>query len=218
MRKYQQLLLVLVSIISVTVLIAYRSENERLQHVLSVVNFFGARDISLVKIENFSNFTYKFDYPLPSWTYLGNEFHGYSAFWRKNDLVAGGEAIALVIGSLHGNVMYQVLITFPGKLRNLLMCLIFQCKVHFSDNTIASGKFGFMRVEPEIEDIEIGTEKFLIYKFLCKTPKDFSGKPKNLIFINTENKSEHYMPIRQVNIKSQIMDKSLITACVDLNR
>jgi hypothetical protein len=73
-----------------------------------------------------------------------------------------------------------------------------------------------MRVEPEIEDIEMGTEKFLIYKFLCKTPKDY-GKPKNLIFINTENRSEHYMPIRQVNVKSQVGDKSLITACVDLN-
>lgn len=108
MRKYQQLILIIVSIISVSVLIAYRSENERLQHVLSVVNFFGQRDISLVKIENFSNFTYKFDYPLPTWSYLGNEFHAYSAFWKKNDLVAGGEAIALAIGSVHGNVLFQV--------------------------------------------------------------------------------------------------------------
>jgi hypothetical protein len=111
MRKYQQLLLVLVSVISITVLIIYRSENERLNNVLNVVNFFsGQRDISLVKIENlnFSNFTYKLDYPLPSWSYLGNEFHAYSAFWKKNDLVAGGEAIALAIGSVHGNVMFQV--------------------------------------------------------------------------------------------------------------
>lgn len=108
MRKYQQLLLILVSVISVTVLIVYRSENERLQHVLNVVNFFGNRDISLVKIENFSNFSYKFDYPLPTWLYLGNEFHAYSAFWKKNDLVAGGEVIALAIGSVHGNVLFQV--------------------------------------------------------------------------------------------------------------
>lgn len=107
MRKYQQLLLILVSVLSVTVLIVYRSENERLQHVLSVVNFFGQRD-NLVKIENFSNFTYKFDYPLPTWSYLGNDFHAYSAFWKKNDLVAGGEAIALAIGSVHGNVLFQV--------------------------------------------------------------------------------------------------------------
>lgn len=111
MRKYQQLLLIVISLISVTVLIAYRSENERLNHVLSVVNFFGQRDsidLNLVKIENYSNFTYRFDFPLPTWTHLGNEFHGYSAFWKKNDLKAGGEVIALVVGSLHGNVQYQV--------------------------------------------------------------------------------------------------------------
>lgn len=74
-----------------------------------------------------------------------------------------------------------------------------------------------MRVEPEIEDIEVGSEKFMIYKFLCKTQRD-NGKPKNLILINTENKSEHYVPIRNLNIKSQQVDKSLITVCLDLNR
>lgn len=108
MRKYQQLLLILVSLISITVLVIYRSENERLNHVLNVVNFFGQREISMVKIENFSNFTFSFSYPLPTWTFLGNGFHGYSAFWRKNDLVAGGEAITLVVGSLHANVQFQV--------------------------------------------------------------------------------------------------------------
>lgn len=110
MRKYQQLVLILISVISVTILIVYKSENERLNHVLNVVNFFGQQSspLSLVKIENFSNFTYKFDYPLPSWSFLGNEFHSYSAFWKKNELVAGGEAIALVVGSVHGNVVFQV--------------------------------------------------------------------------------------------------------------
>lgn len=116
MRKYQQLLLILISIISVTVLIVYKSENERLNHVLNVVNFFGQQSspLSLVKIENFSNFTYKFDYPLPSWSFLGNEFHSYSAFWKKNELVAGGEAIALVVGSIHRNVMFQVRPSCPS--------------------------------------------------------------------------------------------------------
>ena len=111
MRKYQQLILVLVSIISVAILVVYKSENERLNNVLNVVNFFGQREsinLNLVKIENYSNFTVKFDFPLPTWTYLGNEFHGYSAFWKKNDLVAGGEAVALGIGSVHGNVLFQV--------------------------------------------------------------------------------------------------------------
>lgn len=99
----------------------------------------------------------------------------------------------------------------------MIISKYFQCKVHFADNTIANGKFGFIRLEPDISDIDISAEKFLIYKFLCKTQRDY-GKPKNLIFINTETKSEHYVPIRQLTIKSNMqMDKSLITVCIDLN-
>lgn len=110
MRKYQQLLLVLVSIISISVLIIYRSENERLNHVLTVINFLGTREsIDFKKIsENLANFTYRFDYPLPSWVSLGSDFHAYSAFWKKNDLLKGGDAVALVVGSVHAKVDFQV--------------------------------------------------------------------------------------------------------------
>lgn len=74
-----------------------------------------------------------------------------------------------------------------------------------------------MRVEPEISDIDASAEKFLIYKFLCKTKVDY-GKPKNLILINTETKTEHYLPIRHLTIKNNLQtEKSLITACIDLN-
>lgn len=109
MRKYQQLGLVLVSLISIGILIVYRSENERLNNVLSVINFFGQKDtLNLVKIENYSNFTYKFHYPLPAWSNLGNDFYGYSAFWKKNDLKKGGEAISIVVASIHSTVSFQV--------------------------------------------------------------------------------------------------------------
>lgn len=111
MRKYQQLALVLISVFSIGILIVYKSENERLNNVLNVINFFGQRgdSLSLVKIENFSNFSYKFDYPLPAWINLGNDFFGYSAFFKKNDLKAGGEAIALVVASVHSAISFQVI-------------------------------------------------------------------------------------------------------------
>lgn len=74
-----------------------------------------------------------------------------------------------------------------------------------------------MRVEPEIADVDVAAEKFVIYKFLCKVSREY-GKPKNLIFINTQTKSEHYVPIRQLTIKNNFQtEKSLITACIDLN-
>jgi hypothetical protein len=95
--------------------------------------------------------------------------------------------------------------------------MLLQCKVHYADSDqIASGKFGFMRVESS-SDVEAGSEKFLIYKFLCKTQLDY-GQPKNLILINTQTKSEHYIPIRHLTIKNQInTDRSLITVCLDMN-
>jgi hypothetical protein len=110
MRKYQQLFLVIISVISVTVLIVYRSENERLNHVLQVINFFGNRDsISLVKIENYSNITYTLNYPLPLWSNLGNDFYSYSAFWKKNELQKGGVAILIGVGNIHSTVQFQVI-------------------------------------------------------------------------------------------------------------
>jgi Glycosyltransferase family 92 len=86
------------------------------------------------------------------------------------------------------------------------------------DNTIAAGKLGFMRIEPsDVSDIEIASEKFIIYKFLCKTQLDY-GQPKNLIFVNTQTKTEHYVPIRFLTIKNRAyVDKSLVTVCLDLN-
>lgn len=73
-------------------------------------------------------------------------------------------------------------------------------------------------VSEEIKNAELGgSEKFLIYKFLCKTQFDH-GDPQNLIFINTQTKSEHYIPIRHLNLNRVSMDKtSLLTICLDLN-
>lgn len=88
-----------------------------------------------------------------------------------------------------------------------------------------------MRIEQtEVSDNEIknaelmggNDNKFLIYKFLCKTQFDY-GDPQNLIFINTQTKSEHYIPIRHLNVlksRASIMDKSdktVLTLCLDLN-
>jgi hypothetical protein len=181
----------------------YKSENERLNHVLNVINFFGQKDaINLVKIENYSNFSYRFDYPLPNWVNLNNDFHGYSAFWRKNDLIKGGEVILIGVGSI-------------------LSPVLFQCKVHYSDDTIKPGKFGFMRIEEtdmSENNIEQENEKYVIYKFLCKTQADHSSEPKNLILLNTQTKTEHYVPIRHLTIKQRPnIDKSLLTICLDLN-
>lgn len=61
-------------------------------------------------------------------------------------------------------------------------------------------------------------EKYLIYKFICKTQLDYQ-EPKNLILINTQTKTEHYLPIRHINTKNRanMERQSLLTICLDMN-
>lgn len=66
--------------------------------------------------------------------------------------------------------------------------------------------------------VEQENEKYVIYKFLCKTQIDGNSEPKNLILLNTQTKTEHYIPIRHVTLKNRSnVDKSLVTICLDLN-
>lgn len=76
-----------------------------------------------------------------------------------------------------------------------------------------------MRVEQDVSDIDTQavSDKFIIYKFICKTQHDY-GAPKNLILINTQSKSEQYVPLRYLTMKNGMQtERSLMTACLDLN-
>jgi hypothetical protein len=127
MRKYQQLVLVVVSVISLAILFMYRSENNRLKNVLDVVNFFGRNDeAAVIRIENSSSSSYyDFSSPLPVWQRIGNGFHSYSSFYHKNSYEAGSEIITLVVGMPHSiiNFRCQVKLSESCVLNNLhLIC------------------------------------------------------------------------------------------------
>ncbi|XP_055704230.1 uncharacterized protein LOC129802447 [Phlebotomus papatasi] len=198
MRKYQQLALVIISLISVTVLLMYRNENSKLKYILEVVNFFGRTDAAaLVRIENstaFSHISPDFSTPLPMWTRLGNEFHSYSSFWSKNTFTAGGEVITLVVGLRHAIVNFRCQLHFPGQ------------------PSPVSGKFEFTREDNEVATGD--TEEFLMYRFLCKITRDF-GTPENVIFVNTASNTEHILPIR-TSRNTTLSHRSSLVACVDL--
>lgn len=102
MRKYQQLCLVAISLISIIILLMYRSENSRLKYVLEVVNFFGRTDNAIIRLENTTKIfiqNYDLANPSPVWTRIGTDFHVFSSFWTNNTLKAGGlEAVSLVVG------------------------------------------------------------------------------------------------------------------------
>ncbi|XP_031633316.1 uncharacterized protein LOC116347058 [Contarinia nasturtii] len=203
MRKYTQLCLVLITIISIIVLLMYRNEYKQLKYVLDVVNFIGRKDeISLIHLENQTNFyqesSYQFNEPLPIWQRIGNGFHAYSSFWIKpNDLKAGGELITIAIGLKHSIVS-------------------FKCELDYGDNKTQKGKFVFVREEivgDNPNDTGNG-EHFIVYKFVCKVNKNF-GIPKQAIFTDLNSKSKHRIHVR--NLKRKNIDELLtMTLCVNL--
>lgn len=203
MRKYTQLCLVLITIISIIVLLMYRNEYKQLKYVLDVVNFIGRKDeISLIHLENQTNFyqesSYQFNEPLPIWQRIGNGFHAYSSFWIKpNDLKAGGELITIVVGLKHSIVS-------------------FKCELEYVDGKTQKGKFVFVRediVGDNPNDTNNG-ENFIVYKFVCKVTKDF-GSPKQAIFTDLNSKTKHRLQLR--NLKQKNIDELLtMTLCVNL--
>lgn len=203
MRKYTQLCLVLMTIISIIVLLMYRNEYKQLKYVLDVVNFIGRKDeISLIHLENQTNFypesSYQFNEPMPVWQRIGNGFHAYSSFWLKpNELKAGGELITIVGGLKHSIVS-------------------FKCELNYDDGRVQKGKFVFIR-EDIVGDDPSGAsndEHFIVYKFVCKVNKDF-GIPKHAIFTDLNTKAKHKLYIRNLTHKN-IKELLTMTVCVNL--
>ncbi|XP_075169955.1 uncharacterized protein LOC142241951 [Haematobia irritans] len=203
MRKYQQLALLLISCISVGILLMYKSENNHLKGVLQVINFFSRNDAAIMKrIEtNSSIYLRDFTYPLAVWQSIGNNFHAYSAYWRRNELVSGGDAIAIVVGR-------------KGAVLN------FKCSFNFKGSATSSniqGKFRFQRVDKDGED---DNSEFTRYYFYCKVTRDF-GTPDTVTFneIPATKYGGQSLKLRMLKIMDKGMQKMAIhplTICLNL--
>ncbi|KAI9582581.1 hypothetical protein GQX74_011798 [Glossina fuscipes] len=148
MHKYQQLLLLIISCISVGILLMNKTENNRLKDVLHVINFFGRKDAAS---------------PLRQYQQLislsGQHFHTYAAYWKRYELVGGGEAVIIVVGR-------------RGAILN------FKCSVNYEANKLSKGKFRFQRLTKEEKE---GLSEYTRYRFYCGIAKDF-GRPKSVMF------------------------------------
>lgn len=196
MRKYQQLCLVVISLVSVAILLMYRSENSRLKYVLEVVNFFGRSDNNaIIRLENSTKIyiqSYDLVNPSPVWTRIGSDFHVYSSFWNNHTLKAAGlETVSLVVGI--------------GIVR-------FQCEIEFENGKSQRGKFIFTREDAVDGSDDANSENFLVYTFICKINRDF-GNPKKIIFIDTNSHSRHAVNVRANKLNA---DKQFLTVCLNL--
>ncbi|XP_062129543.1 uncharacterized protein LOC133841209 [Drosophila sulfurigaster albostrigata] len=219
MRKYQQLALLLISCFSIGVLMMYKSENNRLKYVLKYVNFFGRNDAAVLRrlqngtgIEDEDHLIKSaFSKPLPVWQLIGDSFHAYSAYWKRNELVAGGEAHVIVVG-IKGAVVD------------------FRCSFDVGGRSV-QGKFRFQRDATE-GVVDNNDATFTYYNFFCQVSRNF-GEPEYVAFSDTRSTTKRQVKLRlryvkpaNANTNSNAVAKTTIkphahvrlpaTMCVDL--
>lgn len=187
MRKYQQLALLLISCLSVGILMMYKSENNRLKYVLKYVNFFGRNDAAVLRrLQNGTGtedehhlLKAAFSKPLPVWQLIGDSFHAYSAYWKRNELVAGGEAHVIVVGR-------------KGAVVD------FRCNFDVGGRSV-QGKFRFQRdaTEGVVDD---NGATFTYYNFFCQVSRNF-GHPEYVSFSDTTASTKRQVKLRLRYVK-----------------
>lgn len=101
MRKYYQLLLIIVSVISVVSLLFYRNEYLKLRYVLQVFDFFGTVEVKNEDcVRLMSNLTDRineenpFSEPRSAWTQFA-DFQVFSSFWIENGEESYSKTVAV---------------------------------------------------------------------------------------------------------------------------
>lgn len=167
MRKYQQLLLLVVSVLSIVTLLLYRSENGRLKYVLDVVNSLGQSDGNYdASSAAAADLSFEYSTPFPIWQRIGKGFHAYAAFWHWDDRESGsGEVTAIVVGLQHAIVRFRCDVR-PAPAPTA---------VGSQPPTVVVGRFGFNRVEMPATELDnaihaagAGGDAYVVYKFICR--------------------------------------------------
>lgn len=157
MRKYHQLLLFIITVISVSTLFVYRREYLKLRYVLEVLNYFGTPqggvDECLVLNQTFMDkerTEQLFSQPQPIWIKVGQHFI-YSSFWENEE------------GKLHARVLA---LGPPSAFSN------FECHVWFDNGdylSSAMGRFGYtLRNIPKYYNDTIEQQEINFYELFCE--------------------------------------------------
>ncbi|XP_013164115.1 PREDICTED: uncharacterized protein LOC106115303 [Papilio xuthus] len=189
MRKYYQLILVLISFISIVTLLIYRHEYYRLRYVLEVLNFFGKPGLSEIEFcgpgfnatmlsEILRNSSMEVRETPPLFQQIDENFYSYSSFLRsyqKYQTLTPSYAHSIdtiVIGKTNVN---------PA----------FRCNIWFENES--KPKAGRFTHKVIVEHVN-----FTVYVFRCITNKDF-GKPKGISFyVNDYNINPIHAPINRL--------------------
>lgn len=196
MRKYYQLMLVIVCFVSIITLLIYRHEYYRLRYVLEVLNFFGKPGLSEIEFcgpgfnatmlsEILRNSSMEVRETPPLFQEIDENFYSYSSFLRsykkyeKLTLSHAHNIDTIVIGKAHVR---------PN----------FRCNIWLENSANPkAGRFTFKMMSEAINN-------YRLYIFQCSLNKDL-GKPRGISFyLNDYNINPIHAPINrliQVNTK-----------------
>lgn len=190
MRKYYQLILVIVCFISIVTLLVYRHEYYRLRYVLEVLNFFGKPGLSEIEFcgpgfnatmlsEILRNSSMEVRETPPLFQQIDENFYSYSSFLRsyqKHERVS----------HTHAHVIDTIVIGKSDAAPN------FRCNIWLENtNKPKTGKFTYKTVSDSSND-------FRLYIFQCSMMKDL-GQPRGISFyINDYNINPIHAPINRV--------------------
>ncbi|XP_075215511.1 uncharacterized protein LOC142321369 [Lycorma delicatula] len=205
MRKYRQLVLVLITLASLCTLLMYRHEYLKLRYVLEVLNFFGNPQANindcLVLNETYTTDNKNkllFVNPSPSWLKLGSHFV-YSAFWEFES----------------GKHHVRTLAIGPPSAFTDIECHIWfdQGELLFSE----MGKFGYS-VKNIQRDSSYKDSKLKIYELYCELIENsVVGRPHGVIFVQKKPKInlKTFVPIYNTLTEHNVRNHSAMCVKAD---
>lgn len=190
MRKYYQLILVVVCFISVITLLIYRHEYYRLRYVLEVLNFFGKPGLSEIEFcgpgfnatmlsEILRNSSMEVRETPPLFQEIDENFYSYSSFLRSYNKYDN-------LSPTNAHVIDTIVI---GKADVIPK---YRCNIWLENSSKPkAGRFNYKTVSDVINN-------YRLYIFECSLTKNF-GKPKGISFyLNDYNTNPMHAPISKV--------------------
>ncbi|XP_022127690.2 uncharacterized protein LOC111001927 [Pieris rapae] len=205
MRKYYQLILIVVCFLSIVTLLMYRHEYYKLRYVLEVLNIFGKPGLSEIEFcgpgfnatmlsEILRNSSLEVKETPPLFQEINEDFYSYSSFLRSHKKYED-------LSPKYAHVINTIVIGKAHVIPN------FRCYIwHENVPKPKSGRFNYkISSEP--------LNNFRLYVFECSSNKDF-GRPNGVSFyINDYNINPLHAPINrliQVNTKRKVQQRSNI--------
>lgn len=210
MKKYYQLALVIISLVSVVTLLFYRHEYNRLRYVLEVLNFFGkpggqqsglTSDDCITGNSSRGKKFLSFVEPLPSWQRVGSTHFVYAAYWELSEEGRWVKAVSVELGD-----------SIPD----------FRCSFWFEDTDASVvGTFSFSKipVKEAVNEVSGDKNKLKIngYYLLCRA-KDVTNVPYGVTFYKTDGTvpSKAFIPVYYTNEKLPLSNSTAICIAASL--